>query len=51
MKPPMSVRQLTLEGRQQLEAGRHASDAFTWRRGQSCSPVLVGSAPPRWASS
>jgi DNA-binding CsgD family transcriptional regulator len=40
MKPPMYVRPLTLEERQQLEAGLHASDAFTLRR----CPILLASA-------
>jgi hypothetical protein len=34
MKPPLSVRPLTLEERQLLEAGLHSAEAFTLRRCQ-----------------
>jgi len=40
MKPPLYVRALTLEERQQLVAGLHSSDAFTLRRCQ----ILLASA-------
>jgi transposase len=40
MKPPIYIRPLTLEERQQLEAGLHSSDAFTLRRCQ----ILLASA-------
>jgi transposase len=40
MKPPISVRPLTPEERQQLEAGLRSSDAFTLRRCQ----ILLASA-------
>jgi hypothetical protein len=40
MKPPISVRPLTPEERQHLEAGLRSPDAFTLRRGQ----ILLASA-------
>jgi winged helix-turn helix protein len=40
MKPPMYIRPLTSEARQQLEAGLRSSDAFTLRRCQ----ILLASA-------
>jgi transposase len=40
MKPPLSVRVLTPEERQQLAAGLHSADAFTLRRCQ----ILLASA-------
>jgi transposase len=45
MKPPIFVRPLTGEERQQLEAGLRSPDAFVLRRCQ----ILLGSARGEWA--
>src|SRR5919109_5466902 len=49
MKPPMSIRPLTPEERQQLNAGLRSSDAFTLRRCQILLASARGQRPAQMA--
>jgi transposase len=50
MEPPLFVRPLTAEGRQQLRAGLHSRDAFTLRRCQILLASAQGQRPAQIAA-
>jgi transposase len=50
MEPPLFVRPLTADERQQLQAGLHARDAFTLRRCQILSASAQGQRPAQIAA-